>query len=55
MRREFIVLINSDVFKNLLMYIVNSKMELMLMRQPVCESNCSQHLIPMSNKAYILQ
>jgi hypothetical protein len=30
MYREFIILINSDVFKNLLIIIVNSKVELML-------------------------
>ena len=28
--REFIIMINSDVFKNLLIYIANSKVELML-------------------------
>ena len=28
--REFIIMINSDVFKNLLIIIVNSKVELML-------------------------
>ena len=30
MCREFIIMINSDVFKNLLIFIVNSKVELML-------------------------
>jgi hypothetical protein len=30
MCREFIIMINSDVFKNLLILIVNSKVELML-------------------------
>ena len=30
MCREFIIMINSDVFKNLITHIVNSKVELML-------------------------
>ena len=34
--REFIIMINSDVFKNLLIYIVNSKVELMLTISKSC-------------------